>query len=69
MIKLAGARVLAYSATAFTVEATGTSSDIEQFIELLRPFGIRDMVRWAPVALSRAGGEGADVHAVETPAQ
>jgi acetolactate synthase I/III small subunit len=69
VIKLTGARVLAFSATSFTVEATGTSSDIEQFIELLRPLGVRDMVRSAPVALSRAGSEGGDVHAAESAAQ
>jgi len=58
VIKLTGARVLAFSATSFTVEATGTSNDIEQFIELLRPLGVRDLVRSAPIALSRAGAEG-----------
>jgi acetolactate synthase-1/3 small subunit len=58
VIKLTGARILAFSAMSFTVEATGTSSDIEQFIELLRPLGIRDLVRSAPIALSRAGAEG-----------
>jgi acetolactate synthase I/III small subunit len=58
VIKLTSARVLAYSATSFTVEITGTSSDVEQFIELLRPLGIRDLVRSAPIALSRAGAEG-----------
>jgi len=64
VIKLTGSRVLAFSATAFTVEATGTSSDIDHFLELLRPLGVRDMVRSAPVALSRAGAE-AEAHAVE----
>ncbi len=58
VIKLTGARVLAFSATAFTVEATGTSNDVDQFLELLRPLGVRDMVRSAPIALSRAGAEG-----------
>jgi acetolactate synthase-1/3 small subunit len=58
VIKLTGSRVLAFSASSFTVEATGTSGDIEQFIELLRPLGVRDMVRSAPIALSRAGAEG-----------
>jgi acetolactate synthase-1/3 small subunit len=65
VIKLTGARVLAFSASAFTVEATGTSSDIDHFLELLRPLGVRDMVRSAPIALSRAGVAETDVHAVE----
>jgi acetolactate synthase I/III small subunit len=58
IVKLTSARVLAFSSSAFTVEATGTSSDIDQFLEMLRPLGVRDMVRSAPVALSRAGAEG-----------
>lgn len=58
IIELTGARVLAFSSSAFTVEATGTSADIDQFLELLRPLGVRDMVRSAPIALSRAGNEG-----------
>jgi acetolactate synthase I/III small subunit len=65
VIKLTGARVLAFSATAFTVEATGTSSDIDHFLELLRPLGVRDMVRSAPIALTRAGSSEAEAHAVE----
>jgi acetolactate synthase-1/3 small subunit len=69
VIKLTGSRVLAFSATAFTVEATGTSQDIDQFIELLRPLGVRDMVRSAPIALSRAGAEGAEIQAAESAAQ
>ena len=68
VVKLTGARILAFSSTAFTVEATGTSSDIDQFLELLRPLGVRDMVRSAPIALSRAGAEG-DLQSAETAAQ
>ena len=64
VIKLTGARVLAFSATAFSVEATGSSTDIDHFLELPRPLGVRDMVRTAPVALHRAGAE-ADTPAVE----
>ena len=68
IIKLTSARILAFSSSAFTVEATGTSADIDQFLELIRPLGVRDMVRSAPVALSRAGAEG-DAQATETAAQ
>lgn len=64
VIKLTSSRVLAFSATAFTVEATGTSNDIDHFLELIRPLGIRDMVRSAPIALGRAGAE-AETLAVE----
>jgi acetolactate synthase-1/3 small subunit len=69
VIKLTSSRVLAFSASSFTVEATGTSQDIDQFIELLRPLGVRDMVRSAPIALSRAGAEGGEIPAAETAAE
>ncbi len=58
-LRLTGARVLSYTANTFTVEATGTSSDIDQFIEMIRPLGVRDLVRTAPVALHRQGGDAA----------
>ncbi len=53
IIKLVGARVIAYAATAFTLEVTATSAEVDNFIEMLRPLGIRDMVRSAPIALQR----------------
>ncbi len=59
VVKLAGARVVAYSSTAFTVESTASSAEIDEFIDLLRPLGIREMVRSAPVAISRPAVEAA----------
>lgn len=69
VVKLTSSRILAFSANSFTVEATGTSQDIDQFIELLRPLGVRDMVRSAPIALSRAGAEGGEMLPAENAAQ
>jgi acetolactate synthase I/III small subunit len=57
VLRLTNARVLAFSASTFTVEATGSSAEISQFIELLRPLGIREMVRSAPIALGRSAAE------------
>ena len=57
VVALTGARVIAYSQTAFTVEATATSQEIDQFLEFLRPLGIRDMVRSAPIAIARPAVE------------
>jgi acetolactate synthase-1/3 small subunit len=57
VISLTGARVIAFAPTAFTVEASATSQEIDQFLELLRPLGIRDMVRSAPIAIARPGLE------------
>jgi acetolactate synthase I/III small subunit len=57
VISLCGARVVAYSQAAFTIEVTGTSVEIDEFLELVRPQGIREMVRSAPVAIQRPGAE------------
>jgi acetolactate synthase-1/3 small subunit len=57
VITLCGARVVAYSQTAFTIEVTGTSVEIDDFLELVRPQGIREMARSAPVAIQRPGTE------------
>ena len=38
---------------AITVEVTGTPDDLERMIQLLEPFGIREMVRSGTIALSR----------------
>jgi acetolactate synthase small subunit len=39
------------------VETSAASQQIDQFLELLRPLGIRDMVRSAPIAIARPGLE------------
>ncbi len=57
IVVLTGARVIAYSQNAFTVEATASSQQIDDFLELLRPLGIRDMVRSAPIAIARPSVE------------
>jgi acetolactate synthase I/III small subunit len=53
LFRLCGARVLSFSAQAFTVELTGSEAEINHFIELARPLGIRNMVRSAPIAISK----------------
>ncbi|HMJ52016.1 MAG TPA: acetolactate synthase small subunit [Polyangiaceae bacterium] len=57
VVSLTGARVIAFAQTAFTLEASAASQEIDQFLELLRPLGIRDMVRSAPIAIARPGIE------------
>jgi acetolactate synthase I/III small subunit len=57
IVSLTGARVIAYSQSAFTLEASATSQEIDRFLELLRPLGVRDMVRSAPIAIARPGVE------------
>ena len=53
VIKLVGARVIAYAPNAFTIEVTASTKDVENFLEMVRPLGIKDMVRSATLALSR----------------
>jgi len=36
-----------------TIETTGTEDKINALIELLRPFGLREVVRTGKIALSR----------------
>jgi acetolactate synthase-1/3 small subunit len=57
IVSLAGAKVIAFVPTAFTVEVSAASREIDGFLEMLRPFGIRDMVRSAPIAIARPGLE------------
>jgi acetolactate synthase I/III small subunit len=53
IMRLTGARVLTFSSSSFTLEMTGTEHEVNQFLEMLRPLGIRNMVRSAPVAINK----------------
>jgi acetolactate synthase-1/3 small subunit len=61
--RLTNARVLTFTNTTFTLELTGTEVEVDQFLEMLRPFGIRNMVRSAPIAISKPGEEQASENA------
>lgn len=50
---LCQARILSFSSTTFTLELTGTSSEVEHFLEMLRPLGVRSLVRSAPIAITK----------------
>ena len=57
VVSLTGARIIAFAPSAFTLEQSAAPQEIDQFLELLRPLGIRDMVRSAPIAIVRPGLE------------
>lgn len=53
LVNLCGGRILAFSRDLFTVEVTGSEVEIDQFLEMARPLGVRNMVRSAPIAISK----------------
>jgi acetolactate synthase-1/3 small subunit len=46
-------QVVDVSPATLTIEITGTEDKIDSFIELLRPFGLRELARTGPVAMLR----------------
>jgi acetolactate synthase-1/3 small subunit len=53
LVKLCNGRIVAFSRDLFTVEVTGTEAEIDQFLEMARPLGVRNMVRSAPIAIQK----------------
>jgi len=53
VLRLTGARVLSHYSGGFTIELAATPDQIDSFLERLRPLGIRDMVRSAPIAIAK----------------
>ena len=52
------ARIVDVHSFSFTIEATGTEDKIRGILTLLRPFGIKKLVRTGKIALAREGKEG-----------
>lgn len=48
-------KVVDVSPKSYTLEATGDSGKIQAILEILRPLGIRELVRTGKVAIGRAG--------------
>lgn len=48
-------RIIDSGSVSFTVEITGDEKKIAAFIELIKPFGIKEFVRTGKVAMSREG--------------
>jgi acetolactate synthase-1/3 small subunit len=53
LVDIFGAEVLDVSLTTMTIELTGTEDRIESFVNLLRPFGIKELARTGQVAMLR----------------
>jgi acetolactate synthase I/III small subunit len=48
------AKIVDVSDRSYTLEITGTADKVNAFIELLQPFGIRELIRTGTVATARA---------------
>ncbi len=66
LAQAAGARVADVGRDAVTLEAVGRPEEIEAFEELVRPFGVRELVRTGRIGLRRpsstGGSNGRDRH-------
>lgn len=49
------AKIIDVTPKSFTIEATGTPAKIDAILELLRPLGLKELVRTGPVAIGRGG--------------
>ncbi len=49
------AKIVDVSAKTFILEITGSAEKVDAFVELMRTFGIKELVRTGPVALTREG--------------
>jgi len=50
------ARVIDASPSSLLMEATGPQEQIDAFLAMVRPFGVRELVRTGPIAMVRGGG-------------
>ncbi len=48
-----GAKIVDVAANSMIIEMTGTPAKVENFIEVLRPFGIKEMMRTGRIAMVR----------------
>jgi len=53
LVDIFGAEVLDVSLTTMTIELTGTEDRVDSFVNLLRPFGIKELARTGQVAMLR----------------
>ncbi|MCU0308215.1 MAG: acetolactate synthase small subunit [Thermoleophilia bacterium] len=53
LVEIFGGRIVDVTTTTMTVQVTGSSADLDQFEELLRPYGLIELVKTGVVALSR----------------
>ena len=72
LVNIFRAKVIDVANESLTVEITGTEDKIDSLVELLRPFGIKEMVRTGQVAMLRgenvSNGVSAPAYSIVQPA-
>ncbi len=53
IVEIFKARIVDYNPRTLTIEAVGTADKVIAFIEIMRPFGIKEVARTGRIALSR----------------
>ena len=61
LVEIFRGKIVDVSASHLMVEISGQENKIEAFIEMIRPFGILEMVRTGRIAMLRSGAVSADV--------
>ena len=51
-----GAKFVDAKPSSLVMEVTGSQERIDSFVHMVKPYGIREMVRTGPIAMSRGGG-------------
>ena len=62
-----GATILDVGATSMVVEMTGAPDDVDRFIDAIRPFGLKEMMRTGRIAMTRAAPPHAAAERMEPP--
>jgi acetolactate synthase I/III small subunit len=60
MVDIFRAEIVDVSPESLTIEITGTEEKIDSLINLVRPFGIREVTRTGRIAIVRGGSNGED---------
>jgi acetolactate synthase-1/3 small subunit len=55
LVQIFGAKIVDISQNSYTVELTATEEEVNKFINLVKPFGIKEMIRTGKVALKSEG--------------
>jgi acetolactate synthase-1/3 small subunit len=53
IVNIFGAKVVSATPKSLTIEVTGDEEKIEAVLELIKPFGIKELVRTGKIAIAR----------------